>query len=593
MRLNNILIANEKDELVFVGPEIRSDVLKNNLPEPFGYSSGKMMADDSFLMFFPEVSSLSEDERKKIEIGSGAVLPETGMVILAAVYRNLDAQYLMKRLNSQDFNQEVLMDTVFYGHEICLKCNRNQLVIQVDDQRIQTSADMISAVIFCESGIRYFQTEATIAFGTSMGNILAGGTFSDFWDTDRLYTAPIPLDEALKIPFADGIRILEEGKKHVCIHTDEGRYILEKAAVTFPLLQGKKVWLVQTEQNMFERMEEDSEAYALLQKEIKRNEMSGGYAFGLWGRDEKISRIRFLLQKGAVTNTTILLTGESGTGKTYLAREIHKYSNRQNAEFVYVNCAAIPYNLMESELFGYEEGAFTGAKRGGKAGYFEMAEGGTLFLDEITEVPLPLQGKLLEAIQSKTFFRVGGNKKIIADVRIIAATNKSLEEQVEHHRFREDLYYRVNVFPVEVPPLRERMTSINGIVADLLPEICDRLGIGQQVCSAEAMKRIRSYHWPGNIRELENVLEKACILSDGKVILAEDIELGKHIESEELCGTSLKAQRDNFEKQLILKTLKKHKGSRVATARELEIGKTSLFEKMKKYGIENYERVGE
>lgn len=151
--------------------------------------------------------------------------------------------------------------------------------------------------------------------------------------------------------------------------------------------------------------------YGALDEQLHAMEVQGGYTFGLWGNDEKIMRIRSLLQKAAATNTTILLTGESGTGKTFLAKEIHKGSRRQDAAFVHVNCAAIPYQLIESELFGYEDGAFTGARKGGKAGYFEIAEGGTLFLDEITDLPLSLQGKLLEVLQNRTYFRVGGEKR--------------------------------------------------------------------------------------------------------------------------------------------------------------------------------------
>ena len=169
-------------------------------------------------------------------------------------------------------------------------------------------------------------------------------------------------------------------------------------------------------------------------------------------------------------------------------------------------------------------------------------------------------------------------------MRIIAATNKKLEELVEKRLFREDLYYRIAVFPVELPPLRERMGSISSIVSDLLPEICSRLGIRQLICSSGAMKKIRSYTWPGNIRELENVLEKACILSDGNVIREEDIDIGKR--KERMQDMSLKAQREDFEKQIIEKTLRYHNGSRLETARELKIGKTSLFEKIKKYGID-------
>ena len=201
-----------------------------------------------------------------------------------------------------------------------------------------------------------------------------------------------------------------------------------------------------------------------------------------------------------------------------------------------------------------------------------MAEHGTLFLDEITELPLSLQGKLLEVMQNRSYFSVGGERKKQADVRIIAATNKNLQDLVNRRLFREDLYYRINVFPIEVPPLRQRMDSLPIIVTDLLPEICSRLDIRQLIISPTALDKMKQYHWPGNIRELENVLEKACILSDGKIILPADIEISPDTVSASSGRKSLKAQREDFEKSVIENTLKLCGGSRLLTARYLDIG---------------------
>lgn len=597
MNLNNVLISNEKKELIYIGTGLPTGVLRSDMSNPLGYSSGQMMADDCFLLFLPDASALSDDERKKIQYASGAVLPMQGCVVLIAVYRNLDAEYLLKTLAGADFTQQFLLDTVFYSHEIVveqLKNSSGQIRIRVDSQEIQSTADGIAAVIFHEKGIRYFRTENAKTSSISIGEILDGAKFPAFWDQQRMYSNPTPMTEVINPEFLHAITALEKGEKKVRVSTESGNYIIEGLDMS-PFLRGRKAWVIHTEKNLLSLMSSSSEAYDMLQRGLLAEDFSGGYTFGLWGQDENICRIRKLLQKGAVTNTTILLTGESGTGKTYLAQEIHKYSHRNDKPFVYVNCAAIPYNLLESELFGYEDGAFTGAKKGGRQGYFQVAEGGTLFLDEIAEVPLTLQGKLLEAIQSKTFFPVGGNKKVSADVRIIAATNKKLEEQVTKKRFREDLYYRINVFPIEVPPLRDRMDSIGGIVAELLPQICERLGVGPQIASAQAMKKIRSYHWPGNIRELENILEKACILSDGKVILSEDIDIIKkkdHGEGEKI-GATLKARRADFEKKVIEEAIRRNKGSRTAAAKELGIGRTCLYEKMDKYGIVNEERTAE
>lgn len=315
-------------------------------------------------------------------------------------------------------------------------------------------------------------------------------------------------------------------------------------------------------------------------------------SFRLRGNDLSIREIQRLLGKVADKKVVVLLTGESGTGKTFLAKEIHRNSRRSTNAFVSVNCAAIPYSLLESELFGYDDGAFTGARRGGKQGYFELADGGTLFLDEITEIPLPLQGKLLEVIQGNTFFRVGGIKKVSVDVRLIMATNQNLEKLVVSGRFRHDLYYRISVFPVALPPLRDRMASIRALLMDILPDICERLEIEPLWVLDEAVKKLKDYAWPGNIRELENTLEKAAILSDGRVIRASDIRLPSHSCDADRVSPGIKGRMASFEREIIVGALRRFDGSRNAAANWLGIGRTSLFEKIRKHGIRK-EEIGE
>ena len=314
-------------------------------------------------------------------------------------------------------------------------------------------------------------------------------------------------------------------------------------------------------------------------------------SFRLWGSTGKLMELERILQKASVTNSTILLEGESGTGKTFLAKEIHNCSKRAAKPFVHVNCAAIPYHLMESELFGYEEGAFTGARKGGKAGLFEMAYGGTLFLDEITEIPLSLQGKMLEVLQSKTFYRVGGTKKHTVDVRLITATNRNLKELVIEKSFREDLYYRINVFPIEIPPLRERMGAIQAIIGDILPDMCDQLEIEPVIVGSQALAKMKKYYWPGNIRELENVLEKAAILCDGKLIMPEDIVLPENNDFL-LKPKTLKELKENCEKEAIKNALQMFHWDKIRAAQYLNIGRTNMFEKIKKYRLDE-EKVGE
>ena len=289
--------------------------------------------------------------------------------------------------------------------------------------------------------------------------------------------------------------------------------------------------------------------------------------------------------RAAPSEASICIMGESGVGKEVVAEALHYSSRRAGGPLIKINCAAIPENLMESELFGYEEGAFTGAKKGGKKGYFEMAYGGTLFLDEIGEIPFQLQGKLLEVLQSKTFFHVGGTRQMTSDVRLIAATNKNLKEMVREKRFREDLFYRINVFPIDIPPLRERRGGIYSIVMDILPDVCNRLGIEPLVLSSQAYKKILQYPWPGNIRELENVLEKAAILSDGKIILPDDVLLPDAADSFMAVPATLQEIKESAERNAIVNALRLYQGDKERAAEYLAIGRTNIFDKIKKYHI--------
>jgi len=240
------------------------------------------------------------------------------------------------------------------------------------------------------------------------------------------------------------------------------------------------------------------------------------------GEDRAFRDVTLAIQKAAPTEATVLLSGESGTGKELFARAIHHLSHRQDAPFVAVNCAAIPETLLENELFGHEKGAFTGATQR-KLGKLEMAAGGTVFLDEIGEMSQPLQAKLLRVLQEKTFERVGGTTSIHVDIRIIAATNRNLEQLVSTREFREDLYFRLSVFPIYIPPLRQRKKDIALLAEHFLEVFSRELKRGKMKLSEQAMNKLLRYSWPGNIRELQNCLERAVILCDRQVIEEQDI----------------------------------------------------------------------
>ena len=324
-----------------------------------------------------------------------------------------------------------------------------------------------------------------------------------------------------------------------------------------------------------------------------RRELREKYRFSnIIGRSRRMQEIFALIERVARTSSTVLLQGESGTGKELIARAIHYTSPRAKRRFLSVNCGAMPETLLESELFGHERGAFTGAVRE-KKGLFREAHQGTLFLDEISEMPTSMQVKLLRALQEKRVRSVGGHREEPVDVRIIAATNQDLTQLIDDNRFREDLYYRINVIPIELPPLRQRREDIPLLVDFFIKKYCDEMDLEPKGISVEAMNLLEAYHWPGNVRELENLIERALALFSGPAITASDIPAqlsqggrrapGPVVLPEE--GLDLEGYLDEIRKQLMAEALDRAHGVQTQAADLVGISFRSFRYYAKKLGL--------
>jgi two-component system, NtrC family, response regulator PilR len=332
---------------------------------------------------------------------------------------------------------------------------------------------------------------------------------------------------------------------------------------------------------------------------------------GLIGDSPRMQKVYEMIEKIADTDSTVMITGESGTGKELVAKTIHFNSSRSQGPFVPLNCAAIPKDLLESELFGHEKGAFTGAMST-RIGRFELAHNGTLFLDEIGELDPSLQVKLLRVLQEREFERVGGVKTIKVDVRILAATNKDIEKATKEGKFREDLFYRLNVIPLQLPPLRKRIEDFPLLIEHFVHELSKRRKREPLKFSQEVMDCLMKYTWPGNVRELENLIERLTILSSGNVVAVSDLpekihqfttpDIENSVHPPEVSeqregysalpayGLDLNTHINNIERNLILKALEKTGGVRSRAAGLLGLNRTTLIEKMKKMGIEMQRR---
>jgi DNA-binding NtrC family response regulator len=399
----------------------------------------------------------------------------------------------------------------------------------------------------------------------------------------------------LRMPKLDGIGLL----RRVCAdYPDVPVIILTAHGTVDSAVEAVKLGAFDYIEKPFEQEEiRQIVAKAVRTWELHRREITerqeGRGRYGLIGESAPMAAVYAIIERVADTPSTVLITGESGTGKELVAKALHENSARRSGPFIKINCAAIPKTLMESELFGYEKGAFTGAV-GSKPGRFELADKGTLFLDEIGEIPIEMQVKLLRVLQDSEFERVGGVRTLKVDVRLITATNRDLQKEIEGGAFRDDLFYRLNVVPVQLPPLRDRRSDVPLLIDHFIEKFNARLRKRIGGVEDDALEALCAYHWPGNIRELENVIERSLLFSSGPLIRlrelpAEVTAAAPARPSDMAVETSLKAivraETERLERDVIRRALDETGWNVTRAARKLKISRKSLQVKMKELGL--------
>ena len=426
-----------------------------------------------------------------------------------------------------------------------------------------------------ESIVKYLQTDGFEAIGAD--NAFAAQRKL----TGEVFTAAI-VD--LKMPDMNGLELL-------CWLRDEGPQLPvimisafgEISDAVEAMKLGAKDYVVKPfdPEELVLRLQRIIEEQAA-KTQVEAGTQNASAGTGTLGKAKVTQNIARLIEKIAATPSTVLVTGDSGTGKEVVARRIHSHSDRSDGPFVPVNVAGIPETLLESELFGYEKGAFTGAT-GRKIGMFELASSGTLFLDEIGEMLPSLQAKLLRVLQDRCIRRLGGTQTVPIDTRIIAATNRDLEKSIEEGRFREDLYYRLNVVNIHMPPLRERVEDVPFLVGQFIEQLNKRMGKSITGISPHAMAGLMRYPFPGNVRELENMIERAFIFAEGQTIELMDLTIPDS--SDKPAGKPAPSTIKEAERVAIVEALRRWEGNRSKAAQELGIARRTLIYKIKEYGV--------
>ena len=428
-----------------------------------------------------------------------------------------------------------------------------------------------------------------VALDTSMKVIYCNDTYAKFLnDTrDHIYGR----DFRDYVPDSKFPEVLKTGETHTGVWTPISNTVFFGNRI--PVFENGKIIgaigemiLANTEEmdRLAERLNETEEQLALLRQNFKETQINKKKVPLIY-QSEAMDRILNMVLKVAPLDTTVLITGETGSGKEVIMETLYQYSGRTYHPLIKLNCAAIPSELMEAELFGYEKGSFTGALNQGKIGKFELASGGVLFLDEISSMPLTMQSKLLRVLQDKVVERIGGTRSKEVDIKIIAATNDNLEQKVQENLFRSDLFYRLNIIRIQVPPLRDRRDDILPLCEHFLKHYSKKFGKEPRPLSPSAIRQLQRYEWPGNVRELRNMMERLAIMVDGAVISTLDLNNYAGLQTGQNTRFSLSEQVDAYEKRLILDTLKRCSGNKASAAEKLGVNRTTLYSKLQKYDI--------
>ena len=524
-------------------------------------------------------------------------------LLAVGVYKNKKIQPQYKYIKSYNPNGRFELVTDYLGFEIVIRIDfaHNHVHISVNgDTYSMVYFEAVGHMVVIDSvtgKVKFFQARGYGFRGEEIGKLLAGKPYLPKTD----YETSGELMPTVGLNFESiiyGDEILKEINKMFAApdgHTESGIFEIHKRPMFCVLARIRKgnardgIYLILQDASLLEnvRKERDSIIQALEQRQKKKFmgrpygcDFQGAKMEDFIGEDPAMNEVKRLAYKASQTNFNVIITGESGTGKSRLAKEIHRMG-KKDAPFVEVNCNAIAPSLFESELFGYAPGAFTGAAANGKEGFFEEANGGTIFLDEIGEIPLGIQVKLLQVLQNKRIYRVGSSKPIDVNVRVITATNRNLEEEVKKGNFRQDLYYRINVFPICIPPLRQRKGDLYILINSVLDELCSRYHMKHMLLSEEALQKMMHYSWPGNVRELENVMERAITVCDSPLIYSEHILIEEDVSR----SMTLKEQLEREERRILAETLALNHYKRRETMEALGLSKSVFYEKLKKYQL--------
>ena len=600
--LNYGLIYVQEDGSIGEYSPLAKEMMGVTLPEGESHPAGELTGGDIVVFLDNDLGNddkMTPEDLKALNIHSREIKP--GSVVLAiGVFNNKKIQPIYKSFSDYIPDNRIELSHRYQGFSIEAVIdfeNRRMSVILNGKEYYMNYLESIGYMVVIDGltgNVKFFQSKGYGYRGEEAGELLRGKKFAGKNVPGQIHEllptvgmkADMILDGDVFLKALEKLMESEDGT-HL-----EGVYEIYRRMVYCHLVRIKKecpydgVYVFVQDNEVAENTARQTNPLtAEVEKRAKKKtylpDEEGAAAFeGFIGNSPAMEKVKQLAYKASKTKFNVIITGESGTGKSKLARQIHNSSNPK-APFVEFVCNAIAPSLIESELFGYAPRAFTGADPGGRIGYFEKANGGTIFLDEIGEIPLEIQVKLLHVLQNKRIYRVGSTTPVDVDVRVITATNRDLEEEVKQGRFRQDLYYRINVFPIHIPALRERKRDLYILANSVLEDLCRKYDMEMKQFSEEALDVISGYDWPGNVRELENIIERAITVCDGRIVYSENLM----IRPEAGVNSTLKERLEADERKIIEDTLFKNNDDRKKTMDELGLSRTVFYEKLKKYEI--------